>query len=176
MTVMHRLPFPGTCVAFTSIGVSEEGVQRETVAMRRGIEVRPRLGLVWWMGFGLSAVLLGCLWAVVGLRGGVFAVLVAAGFLVLVGVLPAHLLARAGLRRIGIGVPAWTVHLLAALAWAVALSFLYSLFLSGLPHGWSAAWSWDGIRSRTVWIAGPLVPASVGTHLGIRVWDFARRP
>ncbi|WP_189186566.1 hypothetical protein [Streptomyces albiflavescens] len=72
-------------------------------------------------------------------------------------------------------VPGWIAYLAAAVVWSAALSLLTSMVLMGLPHGWETALSWTDIRLRTTWIAGVLVPAAVGTHLVIRLWQ-RRRP
>ncbi|AZQ32300.1 hypothetical protein EJ357_01530 [Streptomyces cyaneochromogenes] len=75
---------------------------------------------------------------------------------------------------------AWWAGLVTCMAVAVlgsvALSLLTSIFLMGLPHGWETATSWADIRLRFSWIAGVLVPVTVGTYLVNRLSHRGRTP
>ncbi|WP_432189060.1 hypothetical protein [Streptomyces sp. Tue6028] len=118
----------------------------------------------WWWGVVLTALVLGVLRLTAGYDGDVLSVLTLALLTSVAGVVPTHALAFAWQARGRRRVPGWTVCLAAAVLVSAALSLLASMVLMGLPHGADSALSWTDIRRRTIWIAGVLVPAAVGTY------------
>ncbi|MQY32122.1 hypothetical protein SRB17_00630 [Streptomyces sp. RB17] len=63
-----------------------------------------------------------------------------------------------------------------SLSFLVVLTLLTSMVLIGLPHGWKTATSWADIWLCFSWIARILVPATVFTHLVIRLCRHAWTP
>ncbi|MFJ9034927.1 hypothetical protein ACIRQP_42340 [Streptomyces sp. NPDC102274] len=128
----------------------------------------------WWVGLGLSGLVLGALWLTGAYSGGFPGVVIGACVASFAGVVPVHGLARWWLMSSDRRTPGWIAYLAVAVFWSAALSLVLTVLLLGLPHGWEAALSWANILRRVGWIGGVLVPATLGTYLVTSIWDWSR--